>query len=130
MVPGPKHCSIPVIYHKPETAFFHPNSRAMVNALEWWLIDRLSMLELYCGSCGAQTVALAKSGYVGSIVAVELDNHLVQACVTPCKLNGCHADERHDTISPLYYVMQGDASEWASTSLRKLSRTEFDILLP
>lgn len=47
---GQKHCCIPVIYHKPETAFFHPNSRAMVNALEWWLIDRLSMLELYCGS--------------------------------------------------------------------------------
>ena len=125
---------IPVRYQKPETAFFHPNSRAMVKALEW-LIDRLrhigkpssAMLELYCG-CGAHTVALAKSGSVGSIVAVELDTRLVQACVTNCKLNGCHGDETNDTVSPVY-VFQGDASEWMNIYFRKPSNSKFDILL-
>jgi tRNA/tmRNA/rRNA uracil-C5-methylase (TrmA/RlmC/RlmD family) len=128
-----KHGCIPVLYQKPETAFFHPNSRAMVKALEW-LMDRLqnigkasAMLELYCG-CGAHTVALAKSGFVGSIVAVELDTRLVQACVTNCRLNGCHGDERQAPISPVY-VVQGDASEWANTYFRNSSSKEFDILL-
>ena len=127
---------IPVYYKKPESAFFHPNSRAMVEALEW-MMDRLqsigrasSMLEMYCG-CGAHTIPLAKSGFVEKIVAIELDNRLVQACVANCKLNGCDGDDSHIDISPVY-VFQGDASEWAHGSLQKTSGwydEDFDILL-
>ena len=137
----PETACIPVTVHyqKPETAFFHPNSRAMLQALEW-MMGRLqhinigtsscSMLEMYCG-CGAHTVALAKSGYVHSIVAVELDNRLVQACITNCKLNGCHGDESQEGVSPVH-VFQGDASEWAHKSIKKTSGwydKEYSILL-
>ena len=127
---------IPVYYRKPESAFFHPNSRAMVKVLEW-MMDRLqsigrisAMLEMYCG-CGAHTIALAKSGFVERIVAVELDNRLVQACVTNCKLNGCHGDDSHDDMSSVY-VFRGDASEWAHKSLLKSRgwyNGDYDVLL-
>ncbi|KAI2490240.1 S-adenosylmethionine-dependent tRNA (m5U54) methyltransferase [Fragilaria crotonensis] len=134
-VPAGTRC-IPILYQKPESAFFHPNSRAMVKVLEW-MMDRLqsigqisSMLEMYCG-CGAHTIALAKSGFVERIVAVELDNRLVQACVTNCELNGCHGDDSHNNISPVY-VFRGDASEWAHKSLLKSRgwyNGDYDVLL-
>lgn len=117
------NCVVEVYYQKPETAFFHPNSRAMINALEWMLRrlkqcteKRSTMLEMYCG-CGAHTVAIAKSGLVKSIVAVELDKRLVDACITNCKINGCYEKENEEGRTPVH-VVQGDASEWAKKSMK------------
>ncbi|KAL7549245.1 hypothetical protein ACHAWF_012533 [Thalassiosira exigua] len=54
---------------------------------------------MYCG-CGAHTVPLAKSALLSEIVAVELDDRLVEACRNNCRLNDC------------------DAGEWAARTLR------------
>jgi tRNA/tmRNA/rRNA uracil-C5-methylase (TrmA/RlmC/RlmD family) len=65
----------------------------MLHSLEW-LVSRLQavidgdrplhMLEMYCG-CGAHTVALAIPGLLHSIVAVELNGRLVDACAENCR---------------------------------------------
>ena len=112
---------IAVRYEKPETAFFHPNGRVMLQALEW-LISRLQavidgdrplhMLEMYCG-CGAHTVALASTGLLQSIVAVELDGRLVDACAENCRRNHCL--QGSTTRTPVH-VVKGDAAEWAMKS--------------
>jgi tRNA (uracil-5-)-methyltransferase len=130
-----KHSNVDTIevqYRKPETAFFHPNSNAMIQALTW-MMGRLQaaavskpchLLEMYCG-CGAHTVALAKMGFCDSIVAVELDKRLVEACITNCQLNGCHGDNEGNgddtettTLATPVHAFQGDASEWAKKSLK------------
>jgi 23S rRNA (uracil1939-C5)-methyltransferase len=106
-----------VVYTKPEGAFAHPNPTVMCQALAW-LLNRLeqivgttptpttsqtTLLELYCG-CGAHTMALAKSGLLARIVAVELDDRLVQACYQNAQDNGC--DNVIDIVSQ-------DAGQWA-----------------
>lgn len=133
-LPGPRvslirpaeDSAIMVQYQKPEGAFFHPNARAMLTALQW-MLNRLesivkeqpdcSLLEMYCG-CGAHTVALARSGLLRSIMAVELDRRLVQACVCNCQLNGCYGDEATPGTTPVR-VFEGDAGSWARKSLRQ-----------
>lgn len=129
---------IPVYYEKPEGAFYHPNARAMSCALEW-MLERISfivrnsppahprrMLELYCG-CGAHTVALAKSGLLQSIDAVEIDRRLVAACRENCRLN---------QVDDIVRVYSSDAGAWTralqkKTKHRKQSGAdyEYDILL-
>jgi tRNA (uracil-5-)-methyltransferase len=110
-----------VKYEKPETAFYHPNARAMEKALQW-MLNRLTcivrkadhpcrLLEMYCG-CGAHTVALAKTGMLDKIMAVELDNRLVQACANNIKINH---------LESFVHVSQGDAGEWAKRALKKKS---------
>ena len=117
--------SIIVEYEKPEAAFYHPNSRAMLKALKWQLeqisaiakgLDHCKprLLELYCG-CGAHTVALAKSGMLESIVAVELDQRLVNKCARNIQLN------QLENVS----VVTDDAGLWA----RKKGHASFDVML-
>jgi tRNA/tmRNA/rRNA uracil-C5-methylase (TrmA/RlmC/RlmD family) len=148
---------IPVIYHKPETAFFHPNPRAMTQALQWMLqrlqsiilttttttmssqssspssppSSQLSLLELYCG-CGAHTVALAKTGMFSTITAVELDARLVQACRHNVRIN--------QVESIVNNIQQCDAGQFAQTKQRRQPQQQqqqpisslpllFDVLL-
>jgi tRNA (uracil-5-)-methyltransferase len=130
---------IQILYHKPVNAFFHPNSKAMINALEW-ILSRLqsigkdlSMLEMY-GGCGAHTIALSKSGLVKRITLVELDSRLVQACIHNCKLNGCldgDLNDAQDGSAPVC-VLEGDASKWAQKFRHRTDGDrvlKFDILL-
>jgi len=124
--------AIQIHYEKPNTAFFHPNSFAMKDALAW-ILNRLSyitrrtdrespvrtsLLEMYCG-CGAHTVALGKSGLLEEIVAIELDHRLIEACEYNVRLNG---------LDDLVQVIQGDAGKWAKRSYKWMD-TKFDILL-
>lgn len=134
--------AFPVMYEKPVTAFFHPNGLVMLQALVW-LLSRLQiivgerhapckMLEMYCG-CGAHTVALASTGLLETIVAVELDARLVDACVANCKRNDCYCDCALNTRTPVH-VVKGDASEWAlKTRLVRntcaLSAKDYNVLL-
>ena len=121
----------PIFYRKSENAFQHPNSNTMLQALKWTLNKlneikaqsgysdgvRFRLLEMYCG-CGAHTMAIAKSNIFDTIVAVELDQRLVQACQSNCEQNSCSPkDENDDDKSTSVYVFQGDATEWAAKSL-------------
>jgi tRNA (uracil-5-)-methyltransferase len=118
---------VQVKYEKPDNAFYHPNACAMKEALQW-MLQRLSsiqqelgscrLLEMYCG-CGAHTVALAKSGMLNDILAIELDPRLIQACVRNVALNGLQS-----TIQ----VAQGDAGTWAKRFYKKSSQ-DYNILL-
>ncbi len=113
---------IPVLYDKPETAFYHPNANAMTKALSWMLNrlgnisssssstnQKLNLLEMYCG-CGAHTVALGRSGLISNIIAVELDPRLVRACKTNIAKN---------SLEDLVEVRKGDAGRWAKEESRK-----------
>ena len=148
-----------VIYHKPHDAFQHPNSNTMLQALHW-MMDTLqnilsnysskrtplNLLEMYCG-CGAHTMAIAKAGLFDSIVAVELDQRLVDACSRNCHLNGVDykdgtdltvREEHKEGDHPVgedtrkvglncdrttVYPFQGDAGRWASKYLRTTTST-------
>lgn len=89
--------SIPVLYTKSIHAFFHPNPKVMCQALSW-ILNRISLsrstsfqhkhnlVEVYCG-CGAHTVAIAQTGLVQHIIAVEYDIRLVQAMEQNCTIN-------------------------------------------
>lgn len=134
---------VPIFYSKPIDAFHHPNRNTMLQALNW-MMNRLkalrmdsddgckrgvhNMLEMYCG-CGAHTMAIAKSNIFDSIVAIELDQRLVDACIVNCKRNGCFPMTKEDSgthgattmvveTTPVY-VFQGDASEWAKKIVLK-----------
>jgi 23S rRNA (uracil1939-C5)-methyltransferase len=142
-------CFLPILYSKPVDAFQHPNRNTMLQALNW-MVNKLKdivgilkkdwsdndgchqrgihihMLEMYCG-CGAHTMAVAKSNIFDSIVAIELDQRLVDACIVNCKRNGCcpmtvrdgsHGGTGTVGVTPVY-VFQGDASEWAKRSILK-----------
>lgn len=122
--------AICVLYEKPVTAFFHPNARVMLQALEWILsrlrtvtesIGSCNMLEMYCGF-GAHTVAVACTGLLETIVAVELDQRLVDACVANCKRNDCLGHDGMDHHRTPVYVVKGDATEWAVKSRRLRSQ--------
>ncbi|KAL9179364.1 hypothetical protein ACHAXT_008654 [Thalassiosira profunda] len=144
----PKHVKIQ--YQKPATAFQHPNAGVMLSSLHWILnaLSRIAkevdgrrkprLLEMYCG-CGAHTVPLAKSTLLSEIVAVELDERLVNACRHNCQLNDCL---RLDDASlagggASVQAFKGDAAEWAKKTLRAAqnncsqngSNNNFDILL-
>jgi len=117
--------AILVHYQKPSEAFFHPNAVAMRHALEW-MLGRLAtiteqmgsparLLEMYCG-CGAHTVALARSGLLVKIVAIELDKRLVQACKVNC--------ERNTAEATFVEIVSQDAAIWA-----RRCPDEYDILL-
>lgn len=122
--------TVPIFYHKPEDAFQHPNSNTMLQALKW-MLDKLyfiasterksngdfNLLEMYCG-CGAHTMAIAKSGIFDSIVAVELDQRLVDACKENSVKNQCCPSLNNENTTPVY-TFQGDAAEWAAKSLRR-----------
>jgi 23S rRNA (uracil1939-C5)-methyltransferase len=121
--------AIPIYYQKPETAFYHPNARAMTKALQW-MLNRLNiicseldhpcqLLEMYCG-CGAHTVALGRTGLLETIEAVELDQRLVDACLVNVKRN-----ELQDVVR----VTQRDAGEWAKRFQKKQQTETYDILL-
>ena len=142
---GDEDCDdVPVHYHKPEDAFQHPNGNTMIQALQWMLnklkeiapvktkdgeLNSFNLLEMYCG-CGAHTMAISKTGIFDSIVAVELDQRLVNACKVNSIKNGCCPDASGDkegngttslikpTSTPVY-AFQGDAGEWASKSLSR-----------
>lgn len=154
-----KESFLPIYYSKPINAFSHPNRNTMLQALNWIMKKlkdigslwkkgvganddgcditkkNLYMLEMYCG-CGAHTMAVAKSNIFDSIVAIELDQRLVDACIVNCKRNGCcpslmtieqegSQDARHHGVTPVH-VFQGNASEWAkkSTSFWKQTQKE------
>jgi 16S rRNA G966 N2-methylase RsmD len=111
----------PVYYSKPETAFFHPNPNVMTQALTW-MIQRiqtisssilkknplLNLLELYCG-CGAHTVALAKTGLLQRIVAIELDPRLVQACQHNIQINN---------VQHMVTIQQQDAGKFFASQTK------------
>ncbi len=126
--------TIPIYYHKPEDAFQHPNGNTMLLALEW-MLNKLkaigesrtskpfNLLEMYCGA-GAHTMPISKACIFDAIVAVELDQRLVDACKENCIRNGCErgeglkTEENDETPSPTpIHVFRGDAGEWASKSL-------------
>jgi tRNA (uracil-5-)-methyltransferase len=146
--------TIAVQYHKPEDAFQHPNESTMLKALGWILSKigiicaeeqrSLNLLEMYCG-CGAHTIAIGKCStkVIEKIVAVELDQRLVDSCSLNVSLNG---------LSEVVTVRKGDAGIVARSILGRLQRrtdalegkplkegeytmppseldTEFDILL-
>ena len=114
-----------VHYVKPESAFSHPNPTVMCQALTW-ILDRIeiistamflstetmtrrpTLLELYCG-CGAHTMALIRSGLLHRIVAVELDERLVQACIRNADVNRCQ--ENIEIISQDAAKCSGTASD-------------------
>ncbi|KAG7369475.1 tRNA uracil-5-methyltransferase [Nitzschia inconspicua] len=126
---------IPVLYEKPETAFFHPNPNAMTKALQWMLqrlqhiqqlsqqqqqqqapSNTISLLELYCG-CGAHTVALAQTGLLQRILAIELDVRLVQACQHNIALNG---------VQDIVTVLSCDAGQFSKKAGSKKQPTSDD----
>lgn len=129
-----------VSYRKPEDAFQHPNGNTMIQALDW-MLNRLHfiqndlqkvptgnryLLEMYCG-CGAHTMAIAKAKLFDYIVAVDMDQRLVDACLYNCERNGCRSsnevwnnDSNMNTINPTpVQVFQGDAGDFAAKALRK-----------
>jgi tRNA/tmRNA/rRNA uracil-C5-methylase (TrmA/RlmC/RlmD family) len=140
-----------VWYEKPEDAFSHPNARAMCRALEWILSrleyirrneeqGELGLLELYCG-CGAHTMAIWQANLVARMMAIEMDERLVQACRRNLVLNKLHTATTAvpvdsmainsgstfcDSSTTALYIVAMDAGQWAS---RQASTTEYDILL-
>jgi tRNA/tmRNA/rRNA uracil-C5-methylase (TrmA/RlmC/RlmD family) len=73
------------------------------------------LLELYCG-CGAHTVALAKSGIFESIVALELDQRLVNVAQRNILLN---------QLDKIVSVVSNDAGTWTKTNTNQ----DFDVIL-
>ena len=119
---------IQVKYEKPDNAFYHPNSHAMRDALQWMLerlwnirqdLSNCRLLEMYCG-CGAHTVALAKSGMLEEVLAIELDHRLAQACRRNVALN-----DLESTIQ----IAQCDAGTWAKRFFKKSNAQNYNILL-
>ena len=78
---------------------------------------KLRLLEMYNGA-GAHTIPLAKSMLLSEIVAVELDERLVNACKNNCRLNNCLKGEASDQDQTLVEVFKGDALTWATKTLR------------
>ncbi len=135
---GDKACKsiVPVYYHKPEDAFQHPNGNTMNQALDWMLnklkaiagnqSSPMNLLEMYCGA-GAHTIPISKTGIFDAIVAIELDQRLVDACEANSKTNGCEFEQNDsDYIGQLrnsflksttIHVFGGDAGQWASKCL-------------
>ena len=127
---------IPVLYEKPETAFYHPNATVMLTALRWilnrlvWIRSHksnncnksknqnthhntlLKVLELYCG-CGAHTIAMGKSGLVSHIEAIELEPHLVQACARNITVNA---------LTSMITVERNDAGRWSQEATAAAAR--------
>ncbi|CAB9522880.1 tmRNA (uracil-C(5))-methyltransferase [Seminavis robusta] len=143
--------AIAVHYHKPETAFFHPNANVMCQALAWMLerisltatsstLPEIHLLEMYCG-CGAHTMALAKSNLLTSIMAVELDQRLVDACKVNVQLNNIvvkdnDSNRQQQSIMSPVQVVRGDAGQWAHKNMMKRKSSssghrecEYSILL-
>mmetsp|Transcript_8450 Transcript_8450/g.17810 ORF Transcript_8450/g.17810 Transcript_8450/m.17810 type:complete len:543 (+) Transcript_8450:44-1672(+) len=132
---GKETTDVRVIYHKPSTAFQHPNARVMLSSLHWILnvLSRIipndshqgqprnatkpRLLEMYCG-CGAHTIPLAKSSLLSEIVAVELDDRLVRACRLNCRVNNCFKTSSGNSEGTHVEVLKGDAAEWAVKTLR------------
>ena len=127
--------SVQIRYQKPATAFQHPNAGVMLTSLHW-ILNTLTkvaeqhrttaikhqstkprLLEMYNGA-GAHTIPLAKSMVLSEIVAVELDQRLVNACINNCRLNNCLKGEASDQDQTLVEVFKGDAADWAAKTLR------------
>jgi tRNA/tmRNA/rRNA uracil-C5-methylase (TrmA/RlmC/RlmD family) len=131
---------ITVRYRKPQDAFQHPNHNAMLHALGWMLTKlknityeyrcankdmhetSLNLLEMYCG-CGAHTMPIAKTGFFDSIVTIELDNRLVDACKENAEINHCAIEKSSGKDSPIH-IFQGDAGEWSRKILKHRSKEE------
>ena len=127
---------VQIQYQKPATAFQHPNAGVMLTSLHW-ILDTISniaqqqnaklrLLEMYNG-CGAHTLPLALSMQLSEIVAVELDERLVNACRNNCRLNNCLKGEKDSDIEKdqqrtLVEVFKGDAAEWAAKTLRSIHK--------
>jgi len=128
--------NVKIQYQKPATAFQHPNAGVMLTSLHWILntltkvaqqhitttipnsaSTKLRLLEMYNGA-GAHTIPLAKSMLLSEIVAVELDERLVNACRNNCRLNNCLKGEASDQDQTLVEVFKGDGAEWAAKTLR------------
>lgn len=132
--------AIPVHYRKPDSAFFHPNAGVMCRALGW-MLDRISsiaaesptrsrLLEMYCG-CGAHSLAIARSGLLASVLAIEYDQRLVDACKANIALNKDRAQPEDIEMSPVH-VIRGDAGRWAQRLQKKREAGDLedhDILL-
>jgi tRNA G37 N-methylase Trm5 len=67
---------------------------------------------LYCGY-GAHTVALAKTGLLQRIVAIELDPRLVQACRYNIEIN---------TVQHIVTLQNDDAGRFAKKEQRYTNR--------
>jgi tRNA (uracil-5-)-methyltransferase len=134
-----------VYYEKPEGAFCHPNAYAMCDALEWlinqidWInqnvdaskVGKCRLLELYCG-CGAHTMAILQTNILGSVVALELDQRLVDACRKNYDLNCLMSSKLDSTITPLE-IVSADAGLWSKARGKGVGSSDtnssFDILL-
>jgi tRNA/tmRNA/rRNA uracil-C5-methylase (TrmA/RlmC/RlmD family) len=144
---GITSCVKKISYEKPEGAFCHPNANAMCCALEW-LIQRIDyihqrnvarynrrsrLLELYCGF-GAHTVALRQTNILEAIIAVELDDRLVDACRRNFKINRCTDGNLNETET-LLKIISADAGIWANKFVNNLQKSvdfpsaDFDVLL-
>lgn len=152
---------ISIYYEKTYDAFQHPNHNAMLHALNWMItkLKKISidyylsthnsnvkppnLLEMYCG-CGAHTMAIAKSGMFDSIVTVELDNRLVEACKNNAKLNCLtvkHDENNTDSqekggSGTSVHIFQGDAGEFSKKILKhrhenktSLFNMDYNVLL-
>lgn len=119
----------PIHYRKPQDAFQHPNGNTMIQALQWMLNKlhaissktkdlespcTINLLEMYCGA-GAHTIPIAMANLFDNVVAVELDQRLVEACQANAKTNKCYNTSSKDR-TPIH-VFVGDAGEWASKCL-------------
>ena len=114
-----------ILYRKPIGAFQHPNPHVMLKALNWMLScfqnirheydesrkNNLKLLEMYCG-CGAHTMALGKVGIFQRIVAVEIDQRLVDSCIKNCSIN---------ELESVIDVVKGDAGEFSRRALKQIS---------
>ena len=145
LVPPPTISSVRCVYNKPATAFQHPNAGVMLTSLHWILrvlsqiaqeqeqnatTQKPRLLEMYCG-CGAHTIPLAKSALLSEVVAVELDERLVNACRRNCRLNGCLKDsDAFENYSTTVQVFKGDAAEWAKKTLKDQSKQRTNTKQP
>ena len=116
-------------YRKPLDAFHHPNGKVMLKALDW-ILSKIgfiattsscsSLLELYCG-CGAHTMPIAKLNLLSHIVAVEMDDRLVQACRYNWTLNNTSPKDTTSTTTTTTTldVVKGDAADITRLVLQK-----------
>ncbi|KAL7490588.1 hypothetical protein ACHAWT_000159 [Skeletonema menzelii] len=78
---------------------------------------------MYNGA-GAHTIPLAKSMVLSEIVAVELDERLVNACRNNCRLNNCMKGEASEKTR-----LSNDSALMNASNNGANNYNEFDILL-
>lgn len=134
----------PIHYHKPLSAFHHPNGIVMLKALDWILSkmteitsfltttqhkkkETLRLLELYCGA-GAHTMPISKLGCFTHITAVELDERLTKACERNWSMNNDNDDNNNNDTGTKLDIISGDASQIANIGLLKKKKKKMTMM--